>query len=130
MAMERREVAESALKHMCERIGVAYTTETQPIEDAWFLDSNGRGRVTIAQWSEDAHSGGRGISHPLGSYGVNLTHEGAYDRLWFADRCFTAMIEAARYPINPDAPGEGHDLRLPAGLIARGVGEGLAGYAQ
>jgi hypothetical protein len=91
--MERREVAESALRHMCDRIGVQYTTETQPADNAWFLDTEGRNRVTVAQWSSNAHTGGRGISHPLGSYGCNLTHEEAYDRLWFADRCFTAQQE-------------------------------------
>jgi hypothetical protein len=84
--MERREIAESALKHMCARIGVKYTTETEPVDGAWFLATVTRGRVNIEQWSENAHTGGRSVSHPLGSYGLNLTHEEAYDRLWFADR--------------------------------------------
>lgn len=93
--MERREVAESALKHMCDRIGVLYTTETHPLDGAWFLATVTRNKVNIEQWSETAHTGGRGVSHPLGSYGLNLTHEEAYDRLWFADRCFTAQRDAA-----------------------------------
>jgi ATP-dependent DNA ligase len=37
--MERREVAETALKQMCDRIGVRYTTESQPEEGAWFLST-------------------------------------------------------------------------------------------
>lgn len=117
--MERREVAESALKHMCARIGVEYSTETSdPVEDAWFLDTVTRGRVTIAAWSNGGRIGGRGISHPLGSYGVNLTHEEAYDRLWFADRCFTARSEQEKL----DNPWRS--------LKATGVGEGLAGYER
>lgn len=94
MTVERREVAESALKHVCGRIGVLYTTETEPIEGAWFLATEGRNRVSIEQWSENVRTGGRGISLPLGSYGQNLTHEEAYDRLWFADRIMTARSEA------------------------------------
>lgn len=92
--MERRAVAESALKHLCERIGVVYTTETEPVEGAWFLDTITRGRVNIYQWSENVRTGGRGVSKPLGNYGDNLTHEQVYDRCWFADRCFTAHSEA------------------------------------
>jgi hypothetical protein len=93
--MERREVAESALKHMCGRIGVPYSTESsEPVEGAWFLTTVGRNRVNIEAWSNGGHVGGRGVSQPLGSYGVNLTHEEAYDRLWFADRCFTAQRDA------------------------------------
>ena len=92
--MERREVAESALKHLCERIGVDYTTETVVIEGAWFLVTVSRGRVTIAAWFSGGRIAGRGISYPLGYYGQNLTHKEAYDRLWFADRCFSARVEA------------------------------------
>jgi hypothetical protein len=47
--------------------------------------------VNIEQWSENTRTGGRGVSHPLGNYGLNLTHEEAYDRLWFANRILQAM---------------------------------------
>jgi hypothetical protein len=84
---ERRAVAESALRHLCERIGVEYTTETERKPDAWFLETITRARVNIMQWAgEDNY----GLSHPLGGYGLNLSHEEVYDRCWFADRCFTA----------------------------------------
>ena len=86
--MERREIAESALKQLCERINVRYTTETQPLSNAWFLESVTRGRVNIMQWQDDVNRS-RGINGPLGSYGLNLTHEQVYDRCWFADRILT-----------------------------------------
>jgi hypothetical protein len=92
--MERREIAESALKHLCGRIGVGYTTETEPIDGFWFLATEGRNKVSIEQWSENARTGGHGVAIPLGNYGQNLTHEEAYDRLWFADRILTARSEA------------------------------------
>lgn len=90
--MERREVAESALKNLCSRIGVKYTTENTVVDGAWFLSSINRNRVNIEQWSEGARLGGRGVHRPLGSYGQNLTHEECYDRCWFADRCFTERL--------------------------------------
>jgi len=93
--MERREVAESALKHLCERIGVEYSTESSdPVEGAWFLSTITRGRVNIYAWSNGGRVNGMGVSRPLGSCGDNLTHEEVYDRCWFADRCFTARSEA------------------------------------
>ena len=96
--MERREVAESALKHICDRIGVPYTTETEPLDGAWFLATEGRNRVSIEQWSENAHTGGRSVSMPLGNYGQNLTREEVYDRLWFADRLIMASTDKAKFP--------------------------------
>lgn len=91
---ERRAVAESALKHLCERIGKEYTTETQPVPGAWFLDTVTRGRVNIYQWDESARTGGRSVSSPLGSYGQNLTHEEVYDRCWFTDRVLTETVNS------------------------------------
>jgi hypothetical protein len=94
--MERRELAESALKHLCESIGVRYGTEGTFDQGAWFLDTITRNKVNIAQWSEGSRKGGRSVHMPLGSYGENLTHEQVYDRCWFADRCFTAREESQR----------------------------------
>ena len=91
---ERRALAETALKHLCDRIGVLYTTEDQPIDDAWFLETVSRSRVNIMQWNEQIRTRGRGISQPLGGYGLVLTHEQVYDRCWFADRILTARSEA------------------------------------
>lgn len=88
--MERRELAESALRNLCDRIGVSYTTETKPVDGAWFLDTINRNHVNIAQWSE--YTEGQSISMPLGNYGQNLTHEEVYDRCWFANRCFTERL--------------------------------------
>ena len=92
---ERREIAESALKSLCARVGVAYTTESQYVEGAWFLESVTRGRVNIAAWCEGSRHNGRSIEWPLESYGQNLTHAEVYDRAWFADRCFTAKNATA-----------------------------------
>ena len=97
---ERREIAESALKSLCARVGVAYTTESQYVEGAWFLESVTRGRVNIAAWCEGSRHNGRSIKWPLESYGQNLTHAEVYDRAWFADRCFTAKIRASRIAMN------------------------------
>lgn len=82
------------MRHLCDRIGVAYGSETDFQQGAWFLDTYTRGRVNISQWSEGSHTGGRSVSRPLGSYGENLTHEQVYDRCWFADRVMTARSEA------------------------------------
>lgn len=90
---ERRALAESALRHLCDRIGVCYGSETEYQDGAWFLETITRSRVNIAQWSEGSHTGGRSLTHPLGDYGQNLTHEQVYDRCWFADRCFTARSQ-------------------------------------
>jgi hypothetical protein len=101
---------------MCGRIGVPYSTESsEAVEGAWFLTTVGRNRVNIEAWSNGGHVGGRGVSQPLGSYGVNLTHEEAYDRLWFADRILTEHLVS-------------QVEKIPAGLKVRGVGEGLSGY--
>jgi hypothetical protein len=89
-----RALAESALKQMCERIGVAYATESEYVEGAWFLDTESRGRATISQWCEGSRVGGRSVHRPLGNYGENLTYDELYDRLWFADRILTARSEA------------------------------------
>ena len=83
--------------HLCERVGVEYSTESsEPVEGAWFLSTIKRGRVNIYAWSNDGRVGGMSVSQPLGSYGDNLTHEQVYDRCWFADRCFTAYDDSHR----------------------------------
>jgi hypothetical protein len=80
---ERREVAESALKALCDEMGVAYTTESAPVEGAWLLSTVTRGRVNLMAWS--LRDGRRGMFYPLGSsQSQNLTHEQVYDQCWFA----------------------------------------------
>ena len=94
--MERREVAESALKQLCEEIGVTYTTETAPVDGAWFLETVTRGRVNIMAWTTGDAGKVTGLTHPLGSsQTMNLTHEQAYDQCWFAHRCIEAANRAA-----------------------------------
>ena len=88
-----RQLAENALKHLCERIGAVYTTLHNPIEGAWFLDAS-RSHADIAQWTRGDAGEITCVSHPLGEYGRNLTFSEIYDRCWFADRCFTAHSEA------------------------------------
>ena len=96
--MERREIAESALRHLCDRIGVPYSTESDRQPGAWFLSTIHRNSVNIYQWGDEP--GQYGVSSPLGSYGEMLSHEQVYDRCWFADRCFTAMTPLARYEMS------------------------------
>ncbi len=90
MNLSTRSLAESALQQLCGAIGVDYTTEGEPVDGAWFLSSVTRGRVNIEQWSEGTRTGGRGVSQPLGSYGLNLTNSEVYDRCWFAHRVLKA----------------------------------------
>lgn len=85
--MERREIAESALKQLCERIGVQYTTETEQIDGAWFLETVSRGRVNIVAWTMSDSGKPNCITYPLGSsQTMNLTHEQVYDQCWFTQR--------------------------------------------
>ena len=65
--MERRAIAESALRHLCDRMGVPYGKETAPQPGAWFLDTVHRNCVNIYQWGDSP--GQYGVSSPLGSYG-------------------------------------------------------------
>jgi hypothetical protein len=88
--MERREVAETALKHLCDEMGVPYTTEGVKVDGAWFLDTVTRGRVNVMRWTEHSQPQGDGtpawsMDYPLGSsQSQNLTHEQVYDQCWFA----------------------------------------------
>lgn len=92
--MERREVAESALSQLCDKMGVQYTTETAQVDGAWFLETVTRGRVNIVAWTTGDSGRPCCITYPLGSsQTMNLTHEQVYDRCWFAHRCIS---EAAK----------------------------------
>jgi hypothetical protein len=88
--MERREIAESALKALCDEMGVPYTTESNKVDGAWFLDTVTRGRVNIMRWTERSQPQGDGMpawscDYPLGSsQSQNLTHAQAYEQCWFA----------------------------------------------
>lgn len=88
---ERRALAESALSHLCSKMGEEYTTESEYRDGAWFLCSVTRGRVNIERWADNGRVGGRSITQPLGNYGLNLTHSEAYDRCWFAHRILSEM---------------------------------------
>jgi hypothetical protein len=98
--MERREIAESALKQLCELVGVAYSTESTPVGErvagAWFLETASRGRVNIMAWCPSDSGELVCITHPLGtSLALNLTHEQAYDQCWMACSCIRLSRKGA-----------------------------------
>ena len=87
--MERREVAESALKQLL------YTTETHQVDGAWFLETVTRGRVNIVAWTTGDSGKPCCVTYPLGSsQTMNLTHEQVYDQCWFAYRCISEKLTA------------------------------------
>ena len=83
---ELRELAESALRQLCDKIGVTYCRNTKT-PGGWFLESVTYAQSNIAQWSDDPEKWS--ISYPLGNYGQNLRNAEIYDRCWFAHRCLT-----------------------------------------